>query len=63
MVATTLPVPMDSLLTDFDASTTVITVVLAVSLRGTMEILTLDITFRAGTALGAALGGPSLACL
>ena len=47
---------------DFGASTAAFTVVLAVGLWGTLEILALDIAFHAGTALGTAFGGPGLAC-
>jgi len=50
-------------LTDFDTGTAAITAVLAVSPRGTLGILALDGPFYAGTALGTALGGPSVACL
>lgn len=50
-------------LTDFGAGTAAITVVLAVGLRGTLEILALDIAFHTGAALGTAFGGPGLACL
>lgn len=50
-------------LTDFGAGTAAITVVLAVGLWGTLGILAVDNAFHTGTALGAAFGGPGLACL
>lgn len=51
-----------TLQSDFHTVAVAIIIVLAVSLRGTLEILALDSPSCAGTALGAASRSPGLAC-